>query len=99
MISFIDLPDEIDGEPPAEFADCFVRFDESKYRLTEAAKLYIADCKAKLEAAEAQASSELAAEREAHAQTRTRLEYRETARGWLRFPLMALRERFADKHR
>jgi len=51
--------------------------------------------------AEVQAAHAHAYEREVadHAQTRTRLAYRETARGWLRFPLMALRERVADKRR
>ena len=51
--------------------------------------------------ADVQAAHAHAYEREVadHAQTRTRLEYRETARGWLRFPLMALRERLADKRR
>jgi len=51
--------------------------------------------------AEVQAAHAHAYEREVadHAQTRTRLEYRESARGWLRFPLMALRERLADKRR
>jgi SAM-dependent methyltransferase len=51
--------------------------------------------------ADVQAAHAHAYEREVaeHAQTRTRLRYRETARGWLRFPLMALRERLADKRR
>ena len=52
-----------------------------------------------LQAAQAHDAAAYAREAAAHAQTRTRLEYRETARGWLRFPLMALRERLADKRR
>jgi 2-polyprenyl-3-methyl-5-hydroxy-6-metoxy-1,4-benzoquinol methylase len=51
------------------------------------------------QAAHAQEAAACAREAEAHAQTRTRLAYRETARGWLRFPLMALRERLVEKRR
>jgi SAM-dependent methyltransferase len=54
---------------------------------------------ADLQAAHAHDAAANAREAQAHAQTRTRLAYRETARGWLRFPLMALRERLADKRR
>ena len=54
---------------------------------------------ADLQAAHAHDAAAYAREAEAHAQTRTRLEYRETARGWLRYPMMALRQRFADKRR
>jgi len=56
------------------------------------------------EAALAAREAELTHARDAHARevaahedTRTRLAYRESARGWLRFPLMAMRQRIAEK--
>ena len=52
---------------------------------------------AEAQQAQARIADAYAREASAHAETRTRLEYRETARGWLRFPLMALRQRLADK--
>jgi SAM-dependent methyltransferase len=39
----------------------------------------------------------IAHEQAAHAETRTRLAYRESARGWLRFPLMAVRQRLGER--
>lgn len=54
---------------------------------------------AEVQQAHARAADAYARESAAHAETKTRLEYRETARGWLRFPLMALRQRLADKQR
>ena len=47
--------------------------------------------------AHAHEAAACAREAEAHADTRSRLAYRESARGWLRFPFMALRQRLADK--
>ncbi len=47
--------------------------------------------------AHARAADAYARESASHAETRTRLAYRETARGWLRYPLMALRQRLADR--
>lgn len=44
-----------------------------------------------------QAREAVVREQAAHAQTRTRLAYRESARGWLRFPLMAVRQRFGER--
>ncbi len=52
---------------------------------------------AEVQQAQARLAEACARETAAHAETRTRLAYRETARGWLRFPLMALRQRLADK--
>ena len=39
----------------------------------------------------------VAHEQAAHAETRARLVYRESARGWLRFPLMAVRQRLGER--
>jgi SAM-dependent methyltransferase len=52
---------------------------------------------AEVQAAHAHEAAAHAREAAAHAQTRMRLAYRESARGWLRFPLMALRERMGSK--
>jgi hypothetical protein len=38
-----------------------------------------------------------ARERSAHGETRARLAYRESARGWLRFPFAAVRQRMAER--
>jgi hypothetical protein len=45
----------------------------------------------------AQARDAHAREAAAHADTRSRLAYRESARGWLRFPLMAMRQRLGAR--
>jgi chromosome segregation ATPase len=45
----------------------------------------------------ARAREAVAREQAAHAETRTRLAYRESARGWLRFPLMAVRQRLGER--
>lgn len=46
--------------------------------------------------ARAHADAALAREKLAHVDTRNRLAYRESARGWLRYPLAAARRRFAS---
>jgi hypothetical protein len=58
------------------------------------------------DAALARTQAELAAARDAqareaaaHADTHARLAYRESARGWLRFPLHAVRRRFGERGR
>jgi len=66
---------------------------------TQAAQSAQADAQAALHReteARVQAESTLALERAAHADTRGRLEYRESARGWLRFPLAAMRQRMGS---
>jgi SAM-dependent methyltransferase len=45
----------------------------------------------------AQARDAVIRERAAHAETQGRLAYRESAKGWLRFPLMAVRQRLGDR--
>jgi hypothetical protein len=74
-VSFLDLPDKIDGEPPPQHRDCFerIRFDSARYVLKPEAKAHIARCEAMLAAAEGKAKAELQAERAAHAETRNRL--------------------------
>ncbi len=54
------------------------------------------DALAERTAAHAHAEAALGRERLAHAETRNRLAYRESARGWLRYPLAAARQRFAS---
>jgi hypothetical protein len=69
------FPEEIDGEPPEQFRNCYEpsRYDASRFRLTEAAREYIADRETELSALEAQAAQDLAAERQAHEQTKQEL--------------------------
>lgn len=47
--------------------------------------------------AHAQMTEAHARERSAHGETRARLAYRESARGWLRFPFAAVRQRMAER--
>jgi SAM-dependent methyltransferase len=47
--------------------------------------------------AHAQMAEAHARERAAHGETRARLAYRESARGWLRFPFAAVRQRMAER--
>ena len=42
-------------------------------------------------------AASLAAEKAAHGETRARLVYRESARGWLRFPFAAARQRMVER--
>ncbi len=56
-----------------------------------ALKRHVAHQDAELSVAQAEARREIAA----HAETRERLEYRESARGWLRLPLALLKRRFS----
>ena len=72
---------------------------QAALRQTEAAQSVLADAQAALQReteARAHAESTLALERAAHADTRGRLAYRESARGWLRFPLAAMRQRMGS---
>jgi SAM-dependent methyltransferase len=52
---------------------------------------------ARTQAAVMQSQMALAREVEAHGETRARLAYRESARGWLRFPFAAVRQRMAER--
>jgi hypothetical protein len=45
----------------------------------------------------ARAADAHAREAAAHGETRARLAYRETARGWLRYPFAAMRERLSER--
>jgi SAM-dependent methyltransferase len=65
----------------------------------EAAQSALASAQAALHReteARTQSEGALALERAAHADTRGRLAYRESARGWLRFPLAAVRHRLGS---
>jgi hypothetical protein len=57
----------------------------------------LADTQTKAQAAVMQSQMALAREVEAHGETRARLAYRESARGWLRFPFAAVRQRMAER--
>jgi ubiquinone/menaquinone biosynthesis C-methylase UbiE len=76
------------------------RIDELESALAHTqtkAQAAIARLETALAEREAALRHELAREAAAHGETRARLAYRESARGWLRFPLHAIRQRMADR--